>query len=121
MKKEDAAFRDWLVRYLAERLSRDFKDVKVNTSKEKNHEYKGHFPDLILGNYGITLAILEVETEGSISKERMSEIKTLSNLGVKLILMVPKDMKNSVVEMLWKEGIAAKVSVGTYEVNINLP
>ncbi|MBI5025199.1 MAG: hypothetical protein HZC12_00415 [Nitrospirae bacterium] len=70
---------DWMVAYLREKLSRDYKEVSVNL-------------------------------EGA-----------LSGLGAKLILMVPRNSKTKVVELLWQKGLADKVAVGSYEIVINMP
>jgi hypothetical protein len=35
--------------------------------------------------------------------------------------MVPKNSKAKVIELLWQNGIADKVSVGSYEISINMP
>ena len=112
---------DWMVSYLKERLSRDYDDIRVNLYDERKNEYKGHYPDLILSNHGMVLAIMEVETEKSINEQKAGEWKELTSLGVKLILMVPRSAKSRVVDFLWKEGMVEKVSVGTYEISINMP
>ncbi len=121
MDKKEQIFHDWMIEYLAERLSRDFNDIKINVTGMKKHDFKGCFPDLILGNYGVTLAVMEVETAHSIDPEKISQWKTLSNLGVKLIIMIPKDLKSKVMDILWKEALVSKVSLGTYDLNINIP
>jgi len=107
--------------HLKQRLSRDYKDIRINLEEERMNEFKGHYPDLILGNHGLVLAIMEVETEGSITPAKANEWKELSGLGAKLIIMVPKALRAKVLDLLWKAGIADKVSVGTYEININMP
>ena len=111
---------DWMVSYLKERLSRDYNDIRINLDEKKN-EFKGHHPDLILGNHGHVLAIMEVETEGSITPEKADEWKKLTGLGAKLILMVPKQTKAKVVDLLWKAGMADKASVGSYEIAVSMP
>jgi hypothetical protein len=45
----------------------------------------------------------------------------LSDLGVKLILMVPKDLKVKATELLWAKGLMGKVSMGTYEISVHMP
>jgi hypothetical protein len=39
----------------------------------------------------------------------------------KLILIVPKNSKVKAAEILWQKGIADRVSVGTYEIVVNMP
>jgi len=112
---------DWMVTYLREKLSRDYKEISVNLEGERKNEFNGHYPDLILGNHGLTLAIMEVETEGSITHEKAAEWKALSVLGARLILMIPRNSKTKVVELLWQKGLADKVAIGSYEIVINMP
>lgn len=119
--KNEALIHDWMTGYLQERLSRDYSDIKVNSGDERNNEFRGHYPDLILGNHGMVLAVMEVETDGSITPEKAKEWKALSGLGAKLILMVPRASKSKVVDILWKNGMADKVSVGSYDINIQMP
>jgi hypothetical protein len=116
----DKLFHDWAVTYLKQKLSRSYNDVKINLEGEKN-EFNGHYPDLILGNHGLVLAVMEVETEKTVTLERAEEWKKLSGLGAKLIVMVPKASKAKVVELFWKVGIADKAAVGTYEFNVSMP
>jgi hypothetical protein len=117
----DKLIHDWLVTYLRQRLSRDYKDININLEGERKNEFKGHYPDLILGNHGMVLAVMEVETEKSITPEKADEWKTLTTLGIKLIIMVPGASKAKVVDLLWKRGIADKVAVGSYEINVKMP
>ncbi len=119
--KNEKLIHDWMVSYLKEKLSRDYNDIKLNLESEKKNEFNGHYPDLILGNHGVVLAVMEVETENSITPEKADEWKTLSGLGAKLILMVPRASKAKALDLLWKKGIADKASVGSYETNISMP
>lgn len=119
--KNEKLIHDWMVSYLKDRLSRDYNDIKINLEGEKTHEFSGCYPDLILGNHGLVLAIMEVETESSITHEKAEEWKTRSGLGAKLIVMVPRASKAKVIDLLWKQGIADKASVGSYEINVSMP
>ena len=110
-----------ILEHLKRRLSREYKEIAMNRTGEKNTEYRGHYPDMILGNQGIILALLEVETAESISEKRVDRWKVLSDLGVKLILMVPKDLKIRATELLWAKGLMGKVSMGTYEISVHMP
>ncbi len=114
---------DWLVTYLSQRLSRDYEDIEINLEGEKKAEFKGHYPDLILGNHGLVLAVMEVETEKSITSEKANEWSRIvgTGQGVKLIIMAPKALKAKIVELLWGKGIADKVAIGSYEINIKMP
>ncbi len=119
--KNEKLIHDWAISYLKERLRRDYDEIHVNPGEEKNHEFNGHFPDLILKNHGLVLAIMEVETEGTITPEQADEWKSRSGLGAKLIIMIPKALKAKVLDLLWKKGIADKASVGSYEISIHMP
>ncbi len=119
--KNEKLIHDWMVSYLKEKLSRDYNDIKINLEDEKEHEFNGYYPDLILGNHGLVLALMEVETDNSITTENADKWKTLSGLGAKLILMVPKASRAKALDLLWKQGIADKASVGSYEINIHMP
>jgi len=121
--QDDKLIHDWLVTYLKHRLSRDYKDITINLYGEKRNEFKGHYPDLILGNHGLVLAVMEVETEKSITPEKADEWSRIirTGEGVKLIIMVPGASKSKVVDLLWKKGIADKAAVGSYDIKINMP
>ena len=103
------------------RLSRDYKEISINRAGEKKAEYRGHYPDMVLGNHGMVLALLEVETAEGINEKVADRWKVLSGLGVKLILMIPKEMKVKVTELLWAKGLMGKVSLGTYEISVTMP
>lgn len=112
---------EMILGHLRRRLSREYKEIKVNNSGKKDFSYNGYYPDMILGNHGMVLALLEVETHDSISDKQADRWKALSGLGVKLILMIPRDMKVKATELLWSKGIMDKVSIGTYEISVNMP
>jgi hypothetical protein len=103
---------DLIVDHLRNKFSREYQEVKVNPQGS---------PDIVLGNHGLVLANVEVETESTINSGRADEWKTLADSGVKLILMVPKKTKVKVPELLWNKGIMDRVSVGSYEISINMP
>ena len=118
---DDNLLHDWMVSYLGKMLTRDYDDVRINYGDDNKNEFNGHYPDLILGNHGFVLAIMEVETEKSVTPEKVEEWKALSGLGAKLIIMVPKAIKAKAFDYLWKAGIADKAAVGSYGININMP
>jgi len=118
--KNEKLMHDWMISHLKGKLSRSYNEIKVNLDDEKN-EFNGHYPDLVLSNHGLVLAIMEVETESSITSEKAEEWKILAGLGAKLIVMVPKNSKARVIELLWKQGLADRTSVGSYELNVSMP
>jgi hypothetical protein len=103
---------DLIVEHMRGKFSREYKEVKVNPQGS---------PDIILGNHGLVLANVEVETEGSINPVKADEWKSMVGQGVKLILMVPKNSKMKVTELLWEKGIMDRVGVGSYEISIHMP
>ena len=117
---EEKLIHDWLVRTLKKRLSRDYKDIKDNLEGQKE-EFQGLYPDLILGNHGMVLSVVEVETESTITEEAAKRWNALATGAVKLILMVPKGSVKDVTTLLWNEGIADRVSIGTYDIVLKMP
>jgi hypothetical protein len=107
--------------HIRKELSRDYKEIGINKEGEKNIAYKGHYPHMILGNHGMVVALLEIETDESITAERAKRWRELSGLGVKLIIMVPKNMKVKTTELIWNKSLMDKVSLGTYEIVIKMP
>ncbi len=103
---------DLIVDHMKQKLAREYKEIKMNQDGN---------PDLVLANHGLVLANVEVETDSTITSEKAGEWKTLAQPGTKLILMVPKTAKAKVTELLWQTGIMDKVSVGSYEIVINMP
>lgn len=78
-------------------------------------------PDLKILSYGIVIGYIDIITENEIKPERIEKWKNLTNQGNKLIIIVPKDQKLKITELLWIEGLAEKVSIGVYEINLFLP
>lgn len=112
---------DWMVSYLEQKLSRDYESVKVNMQGEKKYAFNNGYPDLILGNHGFVMAVVEVETEETVSFEKAEEWKALARGGTKLIVMVPHALKAKAVDLLWRTGIADRAAVGTYGITVNMP
>ncbi|MBI3355034.1 MAG: hypothetical protein HY034_09140 [Nitrospirae bacterium] len=102
---------DLIVDYMKEKFAREYKEITINSSGS---------PDLVLANYGLTLAVVEVETENSITIEKTEKWKAVAEKN-KLFLMIPKNAKVKATELLWQKGIGDKVAVGTYEIVINMP
>lgn len=111
---------DWVIRMVKEKYSRLYSEVHVNPGEEKNYEYKGHYPDAVLVNYGQVVQIVEVETAETINPARAPKWKEMSGLGVKLTLLVPKERQPAARDICWKEGLSAKVNLGSFEVSLNI-
>ena len=111
---------DWVIRKVHEKYSRQYSKVHINPGEEKNYEFKGAHPDIIFENYDQIVQIVEVETKETITEERAVKWKKLSEIGVKLSLLVPKDMQNAARDICWKAGLVAKVNIGSFDVNLNI-
>lgn len=110
--ERDKLLHDLIVDSLKDKFAGAYKEIEVNPAGS---------PDMVLGNHGLTLAIVEVETGRSITQEKAAKWKEMSQSGSKLILMVPANLKVRVMELLWKSGIADRVGVGSYEILIKMP
>jgi len=62
-----------------------------------------------------------VETERGITPEGAHRWKEISETGTKLVLIIPAHAKKKATELLWDKGILNRVSIGTYEVRIEMP
>lgn len=104
--------KELLVQQLKQRLSKVKQDLE-SVSKPP--------PDLKIVSYGMIIGYIDIVTEKEISSDRIAEWKNLVSQGNKLTIIIPKEEKLKITETLWKEGLAEKVSVGTYEINLFLP
>ncbi len=118
--ERDRLIHDYIVETIKDRLRRDYKEITDNISG-KNKPVGQHWPDLVLANHGIVLAAVEVETDETLNEQSAERWKAVVQEGTKLILMVPKTATMKVTQLLWDQGIAEKVSVGTYDLNIKMP
>jgi len=78
-------------------------------------------PDLKILSYSMIIGYIDIVTEKEITSERINKWRQMISEGYKLTIVVPKDEKLKITEVLWKEGITEKVSIGTYEINLFLP
>lgn len=101
-----------ILEYVRHRLSRDYKAIEINPSGD---------PDLRLSNHGLVLAVVEIETEHTITSQKAAKWRALAESGTKLVLMVPRASKVKVMELLWQQGIADRVGVGSYDIAITMP
>ncbi|MDA8156605.1 MAG: hypothetical protein M0Z52_09180 [Actinomycetota bacterium] len=121
MNEAEAALHDAVAEELKKRLRHQYRDIKTNLSGQKTHEYKGLYPDMILSEQGMVLAILEIETENSFNPDRIELWKQLAGSGARLMLMVPKSLKPRIASALWDAGLVDKAAVGSYEISIQMP
>jgi hypothetical protein len=109
---------DWVIRKVQEKYSRLYSEVRTNPGEETNFDYKGKYPDIVLVNYGQVVQIVEVETRETINADRVAKWKEMSELGVKFTLMVPKELQGTARDICWKNGLAAKVNLGSFDVQL---
>ena len=120
-RSQDEQFlHDWVIRKIKDKYSKIYKEVHTNPGEEKNFKFKEHYPDIVFVNYGQVVLIAEVETQETINEEEVKEWKELSNLGVQLVLLVPKEVQNTARDICWKNGIAAKIKIGFFDVLLNI-
>ncbi|MDE0520168.1 MAG: hypothetical protein OXH71_05700, partial [Candidatus Dadabacteria bacterium] len=86
---EEKLIHDWVIRQVEQKYSSLYNEIRTNPGEEQLCEFEGLFPDVILGSYGQVVQIIEVETEATIDEKRSEYWKTLSELSVQLILLVP--------------------------------
>lgn len=111
---------DYIVESLKVKLRSQYREITENITGQ-NKPVGDLWPDLVLSEHGFVLAAVEVETEDTIKEDSAKRWKAIVEGGTKLILMVPGSAKKKVTELLWQQGLADKVSVGTYELKINMP
>jgi len=111
---------DWVIRTIQARYSRIYSEVHINPSDEKNFEFKGKYPDAVFVNYGQVVQIIEVETNDTIILDSVEKWRGLSDLGAKLVLLVPKDVQNIARDLCWKDGLASKIKIASFDFKLNL-
>jgi hypothetical protein len=112
MMDNEELMHDLIIDRLRRKFAREYKEIRVNREGD---------PDIALSNHGLTIAVVEVETENSITPEKAKIWRELSRSGSKLILIVPHNSKAKTMELLWEQGIADKVGIGSYEIKITMP
>ncbi|WP_460176598.1 hypothetical protein [Thermodesulfovibrio hydrogeniphilus] len=109
-------------------MERHLKELLIHHIKQKLIKVKQDLelvqeppPDLKILSYGMTIGYIDIITEKEINPDRLEKWKQLISDGNKLVILLPKEEKLKITELLWKEGLAEKVSVGTYEISLFLP
>jgi hypothetical protein len=103
---------DLIVDTIKQKYIREYKEIIVNTNE---------CPELVLKNHGIVLAVVSVETDSTITPEKADLWKNIVEKGTKLMLMIPKNARIKVTDLLWQKGIMDRVSIGNYEIAVTLP
>lgn len=108
----EKSLKELLIHQIEQRLN------KINQKVEPLSETP---PEMKILSYGMTIGYIDIVTEKDLKPERIEKWKNLVSKGEKLILLIPKEEKLRIADMLWKEGLAEKVSIGTFEINLFLP
>lgn len=78
-------------------------------------------PDLKITSYGMVIGYIDIVNEKDINPERLNAWNDIIKRGNKLTIIVPKEEKLRITDILWREGLAEKISIGNYEINLFLP
>ena len=111
---------DWVIRSISEKYSRLYTEIKINPGEEQNFEFKGTYPDAVFINYEQVIQIVEVETAEDVNKDRVDHWKKMSELGAQLLILVPKSSEKEMRNISFDSGLAAKVKIGTFDVDIKI-
>lgn len=118
--KDEQFLHDWVIRKIYENYRRLYSEVNINPGDEKNYEVKGFYPDVVLVNHGQIVGIIEVETRETITETNTDKWKDMSGLSNKLTLLVPKELQNTARDIVWKNGLVAKVDIKFFDVQLNI-
>jgi len=111
---------DWVIRSISNKYSRLYTEIKINPGEEQNFEFNGTYPDAVFINYEQVIQIVEVETAEDINKDRVDHWKKMSDLGAQLLILVPKSSEKVMRNISFDSGLAAKVKIGTFDVDIKI-
>ena len=118
--KDEQFLHDWVIRKVNENYRRVYSEVNINPGDEKNYEVKGVYPDVVLVNHGQIVGIIEVETRETITESNTGKWKEMSGLSNKLTLLVPRELQNTARDLVWKNGLVAKVDIKFFDVQLNI-
>ncbi len=118
--KDEQFLHDWVIRKIKEKNRRIYSEVNINPADEQNFDINGKYPDVVLVNHGQVVSVIEVDTKESVDEESTGKWKALSELGVKLTLIVPKEEQNKARDLVWKNGLGAKVDIKFFDVQLNI-
>ena len=86
----------------------------------EDNQIDGLLPAVIFGHYGQTVMLGEVEVDSTINSESIERWKLIQNLGISLIIFVPKVKLKVVRDMCWENKLIEKVKVSFFSVEIPL-
>jgi len=117
--KDEQFLHDWVIRKIKEKNRRIYSEVNINPADEQNFDINGKYPDVVLVNHGQVVSVIEVDTKESVDEQSTGKWKALSELGVKLTLIVPKEEQKKARDLVWKNGLVAKVDIKFFDVQLN--
>ncbi len=118
--KDEQFLHDWVIRKIKEKNRRIYSEVNINPADEQNFDINGKYPDVVLVNHGQVVNVIEVDTKETVSEDSIEKWKALSELGSKLTLIVPKEDQNKARDLVWKNGLVAKVDIKFFDVQLNI-
>ena len=118
--KDEQFLHDWVIRKIKEKNRRIYSEVNINPADEQNFDINGKYPDVVLVNHGQVVSVLEVDTKESVDDQSTGKWKALSELGVKLTLIVPKEEQKKARDLVWENGLVAKVDIKFFDVELNI-
>ncbi len=111
---------DWVIMTISEKYSRLYTKININPGEEQNFEFNGTYPDVVFINYEQVTQIVEVEMADNINEDRIEHWKKMSDLGAQLVILVPKGSEKKMRNISFDSGLAAKVKIGTFDVDIKI-
>ncbi len=118
--KDEQFLHDWVIRKIKEKNRRIYSEVNINPADEQNFEINGKYPDVVLVNHGQVVSVIEVDTKESVDEQSTGKWKALSELGAKLTPIVPKEEQKKARDLVWKNGLVAKVDIKFFDVELNI-
>ena len=111
---------DWVIMTISEKYSRLYTKININPGEEQNFEFNGTYPDVVFINYEQVIQIVEVEMADNINEDRIEHWKKMSDLDAQLVILVPKGSEKKMRNISFDSGLAAKVKIGTFDVDIKI-
>jgi len=118
--KDEQFLHDWVIIKIKEKNRRIYSEVNINPADEQNFDINGKYPDVVLVNHGQVVSVIEVDTKESVDEQSTGKWKALSELGVKLTLIVPKEEQKKARDLVWENGLVAKVDIKFFDVQLNI-
>lgn len=118
-ENKDDFLHDWVVQEIKKKYSKEYNEIKINTIDKKINAISNNlYPDIIFGNYGEIVMIVEVETVLEPLESIISHWKELQKTNISLIIFVPKDKLKEVRDICWNNQLIERVKVSTFSVEI---